>query len=180
MQVNEPIRQLESQRLLLRVPVLKDAEAVFEEYASDSEVTRFLTWKPHRTVETVYEFMEGVIERNETGSEYSWLLSLPEEDRPIGMIAARVSGHMADIGYVLGRNHWNCGYMTEATKTISDWILSQSGSFRVWAVCDTENVGSARVLEKSHFEREGVLRRWMIHPNISPEPRDCFIYGRVR
>ena len=41
------------------------------------------------------------------------------------------------------------------------------------AVCDVDNVSSARVLEKSSFTREGVLHRWLVHPNISDEPRDA-------
>jgi len=50
---------------------------------------------------------------------------------------------------------------------------------RIGAVCDVENIGSARVLEKSGFVREGLLRRWLIHPNISDEPRDCYSYAHV-
>jgi hypothetical protein len=30
------------------------------------------------------------------------------------------------------------------------------------------------------FLSEGLLRRWLMHPNISDEPRDCFIYARTR
>ena len=58
--------------------------------------------------------------------------------------------------------------------------MAQPLVFRISAVCDVENVGSARVLEKSGFVREGVLRRWMMHPNVSNEPRDCYSYARVR
>jgi [ribosomal protein S5]-alanine N-acetyltransferase len=36
------------------------------------------------------------------------------------------------------------------------------------------------VLEKSGFIREGLLGRWLLHPNISAEPRDCYSYARVR
>src|SRR5207248_6686005 len=35
-------------------------------------------------------------------------------------------------------------------------------------------------LEKAGFVREGLLRRWQLHPNISDEPRDCYSYARVR
>jgi len=42
------------------------------------------------------------------------------------------------------------------------------------------DTASARVLEKLGMSREGVLRRWIIHPNISAEPRDCYVYAKVR
>jgi [ribosomal protein S5]-alanine N-acetyltransferase len=51
--------------------------------------------------------------------------------------------------------------------------------FRIGAVCDVEHISSARVLEKSGFVREGLLRRWLLHPNISEEPRDCYSSARV-
>ena len=172
--------ELDTPRLKLRAPVLDDASAIFEEYATDAEVTRYLTWAPHPAVDSVRDFLDGALERIRTGDEYSWVISHTEANRPVGMIAARDGGHMADLGYVLGRNWWNRGLMTEAVVAISEWILSQPGYHRVWAVCDTENVGSARVLEKSLFQREGLLRRWMVHAAMSPEPRDCFVYGRVR
>jgi [ribosomal protein S5]-alanine N-acetyltransferase len=50
----------------------------------------------------------------------------------------------------------------------------------VWAVCDVENAASARVLEKAGMRREGVLRRWAMHPNMGEEPRDSFCYAKVK
>lgn len=172
--------KLIGQRLHLRAPVTDDAKAIFEEYATDPEATRYLTWKPHEEIDTLVDFLHGVIERNHSGNEFNWAVTRHDSDRLNGMISARVVGHKVDIGYVLGRSHWNQGFMTEAVTIMSDWILSQPEFYRVWAVCDTGNIGSARVLEKSGFEREGVLRRYMIHPNVSPEPRDCLVYGRVK
>jgi RimJ/RimL family protein N-acetyltransferase len=69
--------------------------------------------------------------------------------------------------------------MVEAVDAVSDWFLSQPSIFRIWAEVDTENLPSARVLEKASFEREGTLRRGIMSPNMSGEPRDAFIYGRV-
>ena len=59
-------------------------------------------------------------------------------------------------------------------------LTSNSQVRRVWAVCDIDNRASARVLEKIGFEQEGVLRRWITHPNVGPEPRDALCYSRVR
>jgi [ribosomal protein S5]-alanine N-acetyltransferase len=70
--------------------------------------------------------------------------------------------------------------MTEVLGEIVRWGSGQERVFRIGAVCDVENIGSARVMEKAGLEREGLLRRWLIHPNISDDPRDCFSYVRVR
>jgi RimJ/RimL family protein N-acetyltransferase len=43
-----------------------------------------------------------------------------------------------------------------------------------------ENLASARLLESIGMKREGVLRRWIVHPNISDEPRDAVCYAIVK
>ena len=63
---------------------------------------------------------------------------------------------------------------------VVDWALTQQGLWRIWAVCDVQNPASARVMEKAGMQREGVLRRWITHPNVSHEPRDCLCYALVR
>lgn len=70
--------------------------------------------------------------------------------------------------------------MTEALSTVVDWALTQPDVWRASAFCDVEHVASARVMEKAGLTFEGVLRRYFIHPQISPEPRDCKLYAKVR
>ena len=70
--------------------------------------------------------------------------------------------------------------MTEVLTDIVNWALQQPPIFRIGAVCDVENLASARVMEKAGLVREGLLRRWLMHPNVSDEPRDCLSYALVR
>jgi ribosomal-protein-alanine N-acetyltransferase len=65
--------------------------------------------------------------------------------------------------------------MPEVVRVIVDWALSQQSIYRICAFCDMENTASARVMEKVGMQREGLLRRYIIHPNISDEPRDCYL-----
>src|SRR5439155_12273465 len=65
--------------------------------------------------------------------------------------------HRLDCGYVLARRWWRQGFMTEALTEVAVWALHQPSVFRIGAVCDVENNGSARVLENSGFVREGLL-----------------------
>ena len=96
------------------------------------------------------------------------------------MVAIRPHGFKADIGYVLAKPYWGRGLMTEAVRAVVDLAFTDPQIHRVWAVCDIDNTASARVLEKSGMTREGVLRRWTIHPNVSDLPRDVLCYSRVR
>jgi ribosomal-protein-alanine N-acetyltransferase len=70
--------------------------------------------------------------------------------------------------------------MTEALTEVADWALRQDGIWRIGGGTDVENLASARVMEKAGLTREGIFRRWIMHPNISPEPRDWVSYGKVR
>ena len=96
------------------------------------------------------------------------------------MLEARVQGATVDIGYVLARSHWGKGFMPEAIQALAGVALQSSSVFRVQATCDTENIPFQRALEKSGFSREGRLDRYTVHPNISSEPRACFMYAKCR
>lgn len=137
---------------------MSDAEDIFDSYAADAEVTRYVTWRPYKDRSEVAPFPHSRLARWDSGEEFSWAITRPEEDRVIGMIACRVREHAADIEYVMSRNYWNRGYTTEAASAVVDRASKLDLVYRVWAVCDAENNASARVLEKLEMQREGVLR----------------------
>jgi RimJ/RimL family protein N-acetyltransferase len=163
--------------LVLRRPVLEDAASIFERYARDPEVTRYLTWRPHQNVERTQEFLHRCCAFWDRREAFPWAIVRKGETRPIGMIDLRPQGERVEIGYVLARPFWGQGYVTEAAQALVEWALSQPEIYRVWAVCDVQNTASAKVLEKLGMRREGVLRRWIIHPNIDVVPRDCYCYA---
>ena len=172
-------RELSTERLILRPPRAEDAPAVFEAFASDPEVTRFLRWRPHRSLADSHRAMGARLKGLETGDEYSWLLSLRTDGSVLGIISAWPGEEDVEIGFALGRRFWGRGLMTEAVRSVVAWVF-ESGMTRVWATCDAENLVSARVLEKAGLRREGLLSAHAIHPNISPDPRDCLLYARTR
>jgi RimJ/RimL family protein N-acetyltransferase len=171
---------IETPRLVLRPPTLADAPAIYQAYARDPEVTRYMEWRPHESVADTEAFLRAHLPRRPAGEESSWVLTLKEDGRLVGMIALHPNSYRVGFGYVLGRAYWGRGLMTEAARTLVELTLAQPEVFRVWAVCDVENLASARVLEKAGLTREGILRRWALHPNISDEPRDSFCYAKVK
>ncbi|MEW6032277.1 MAG: GNAT family N-acetyltransferase [Bacillota bacterium] len=172
--------RLATARLELRPPTLDDAQAIFSGYAQDREVTRYLVWRPHSNLEETRMFLQSCLDGWASGSELTWAITLAGSGDLIGMVASGPCGHKADLGYVLARPYWGNGYMTEAVSAVIEWLFSVPEVYRVWAVCDTANLASARVMEKVGMTREGLLKRWNVHPNVSSEPRDCYVYARVR
>lgn len=175
-----PPRIIRTERLLLRFPEMVDAEAIFDAYARDAEVTRYLTWRPNVSLAETEEFMRGRLEELKGGKKYAWLITRGEGQAGIGMIEISADRHRAMVGYVLARSEWGKGYMTEALRAVIGAAFMLPRVYRVWAVCDVDNIGSARVMEKAGMIFEGVLRRWAMHHNVSDEPRDVRCYALTR
>jgi [ribosomal protein S5]-alanine N-acetyltransferase len=169
-----------TERLILRKPGLDDAEEIFRSYAQDVEVTKYLTWVPHLSLETTRSYLNQCVTDWGAKARFPYSICLKNGGPIIGMVDVRVDKYKADLGYVLAKEYWKKGYMAEALSPIVDAFLGQSQISRVWAFCDLENYGSRRVLEKIGMECEGKLRRWMIHPNLSSIPRDCFVFSKIK
>jgi RimJ/RimL family protein N-acetyltransferase len=171
---------IRTERLLLRAPLLEDAPDLFEAYGRDAEVARYMTWRPKQRIQEMEEFVAGCVAAWRGGQRRPWVLTRKPSAVAIGMIELRLDGHRADLGYVLARAAWGQGLMSEAARAVVELALAQPGVYRVAANCDVENLASALVLEKAGMVREGVLRRYSVHPNLSEEPRDVLLYARTR
>jgi ribosomal-protein-alanine N-acetyltransferase len=170
----------ETERLMARPAACVDAQVLFEHYAGDSEVARYMTWRPHASVLETRAFLRRCERAWLEGSAFPWTLWAKRDGAFVGLIEIRVKPPAVDLGYALARRWWRQGLMGEAVHAVVQWAVAQPQVYRVWAVCDIENVASARVLERAGMEREGVLRRWLVHPNISNTPRDCACYSVVK
>lgn len=174
-----PPKYLQTQRLVLRIYSQEDAESIFNAYAQDKAVAHYLSWKPHKSIKETKAFIDNCLENWALSSLYVWAIVLKSGEL-IGGISLRMHGSRVELGYVIAKNYWGNGYCSETVKAISDWALEQTGIYRVGAVCDVENIPSARVLEKCGFEKEGILKKWFVSPNISHFPRDCYSYSRTK
>lgn len=169
--------QLETERLILRKPRLDEARAIFEGWAQDPEVTRYLTWRPHRRIDETEDFVRRCISAWEHETRFPFIVMWKGTGEVVGMIDPRIEGPKVGIGYGAARLHWGKGYVPEATRAVIDWAFQQPSIYRVYATTDVENVASRRVLEKVGMQCEGILRKYIVHPNISDIPRDSYMYA---
>lgn len=139
---------LETERLLLRPFRLEDAEAMFEGWTSDEEVTKYLTWPTHENVEVTRALLEFWEEEYEKPERMNFAIVLKAEGKLIGGIdIVRYDNGIPVIGYNLSRPYWNCGYMTEACRCVLDHLFSL-GFHEVKIDAMVENIGSNRVIQK--------------------------------
>jgi ribosomal-protein-alanine N-acetyltransferase len=168
---------IETWRLILRPPQPEDAPAMFYGWAQDTEVTHYLTWRPHMNLSDSQAILAGAMAAWKSGTRFPYMITLKSNGQVIGMIDPRIEGPRIGVGYVIGRAYWGNGYMPEATQAIIHWAFEQPTIYRVYATTDVENVASRRVLEKVGMRCEGILRKYIVHPNISDIPRDSYMYA---
>lgn len=172
--------KIETSRLLLRHPTAADAEAMFSRYASDAEVTRYLGWPRHRSVEDTRAFLQFSESEWERWPAGPYLIELRERSGLIGGTGlAFETAFRASTGYVLAKDAWSRGFATEALGAMVE-LAPTLGVRRLYAMCHPDHRASWHVLEKCGFERESLMRRCSEFPNLRPgEPLDTLCYARV-
>jgi ribosomal-protein-alanine N-acetyltransferase len=173
-----PPTELYTARLRLRRPTLTDADEVFA-YASDPKVCAYVGWPRHRERSDTVAFLRAAMREFDEGGMITYLAERLDDGRVIGSTGF-VRDHGLQIGYVLAQPWWRQGYATELARAMIDFGWTRPEIFRVWAITDVENVASGGVLEKAGMQREGLLRRFGVHPNLGSTPRDCVVYAIVR
>lgn len=163
------------ERVALRVPRLDDAENLFTVVTSDPEVTRYLSWPPHRGVEETRVVISGLFN---VGVDHTWLITLRDGGRLIGQIGYFATAPYAvQLGYALGRPYWGRGLAGEALQLVVDHLRTDPTLYRAAAAVHPDNPRSARVLERAGFTLEARQPRAQLFPNLAPEPQDALLYG---
>ena len=98
--------QIDTKRLCLRWLDLADAHSIFQVYAHDFEVCRFVIWTPHTSEDAIREFIESCVEGWNAESRLPLCCRQERLQSTIGMIEARMLGATTDIGCVLAKSHW--------------------------------------------------------------------------
>jgi ribosomal-protein-alanine N-acetyltransferase len=143
---------LQSDRLILRPFTMEDVNDVYL-YSSDDIVTKYLTWPTHDSIEQTRRSVELFF----MGKKGAYAIELKSEHKCIGCIDLRICAEheKAEFGYVLNRQYWNLGYMSEALNLILDFSFAKLKLNRVEATHYVGNEGSGRVMEKCGMKYEG-------------------------
>ncbi len=151
---------IETERLILRKFRIDDARAMFDNWANDSRVTRFLTWEPHGTVENTEALLEEWCNSYQDAAYYQWAIEY--RGKIIGSIAVVTLSNehqWAEIGYCLGYDYWGKGIMTEAVKAVIDYLFREVGFNRIEIDHAVKNPGSGKVAQKCGLTYEGTKRQ---------------------
>lgn len=174
-------KTIETQKLILRRFKMEDAQDMYNNWASDNEVTKYLTWPTHTSIEISKLVLAGWIEQYNDVQKYEWAIQLKETGSVIGSIGLLNIDNQnenCEIGYCISRQHWGKGITTEAAKAVLKFGIKEVGFERITGRHDCENTASGRVMQKCGLKYEGVLRR--INKNSKGELVDCTYYSILK
>ncbi|MBQ7860047.1 MAG: GNAT family N-acetyltransferase [Faecalibacterium sp.] len=186
---------IETQRLLLRRLTPADAPAMFRNWASDPEVTRFLRWDPHPDAEMTRQLLAAWAELYPNPDYYQWAIvekatgevfgsfslmddALNEQVRPeLWNIPGLDFTHSQwEVGYCIGKAWWNKGFMTEALRAVMDYIFEQTDIGWIASCHAVDNPASGRVMEHAGF----VYDHNDLYHRFDGTPVECRVYALTR
>ncbi len=129
-------QRLETERLVLRRFTKEDALAMYQNWASDEEVTKYLTWPTHTCLEVSQKVIADWIKSYEKEDYYQWAIVYKEQGKPIGSISVvekKEEISMVHIGYCIGRDWWHQGITSEALKAVMEFLFDVVGANRIEA-----------------------------------------------
>lgn len=155
-------KRLTTERLILRRFEISDAEAMFQNWANDDEVTRYLTWPSHGDVSVTEAVLQDWIGNYSNPDYYQWVIALKDaEHEPvgnIGVVSQNEKTELAHIGYCLSRQLWHKGIVSEALQAVIRYLFDEVEYGCIQSMHDPRNPNSGKVMEKCGMQYEGTLR----------------------
>lgn len=153
-------KPLKTERLYLRPFCEGDAEEMFKNWASDKEVTKYLTWTPHENIEQTRALLKLWEAQSKEKNVYHWAITYRGEVvGDINLVAVNEYCEKGIIGYCLSRKVWGLGIMTEALKEVVRYLFEEVGFSRLEATHSVSNPASGKVMEKCGLLYEGTFRK---------------------
>lgn len=153
---------IETPRLILRRFTAGDAEAMYNNWANDPQVTKYLTWQPHADASVTRQLLELWSANYEDPAYYQWAIVLKELGQPIGSISVvsmRDIINQVEIGYCIGKKWWHQGITSEAFAAVIPFLFEEVGANRIAAKHDPNNPHSGAVMRRCGLTHEGTVRQ---------------------
>lgn len=154
--------EIETDRLVLRKFIARDANAAFRNWTSDEKVTEFLRWPTHKNIGITERVLNDWIAKYDALDFYQWAIVPKELNEPVGTISVVDMDERTEkihIGYCIGSKWWHSGYTSEAFAAIIPFFFEQVEAKRIESQHDPENPNSGRVMTKCGLIYEGTLRK---------------------
>ena len=174
-------QSIETKRLLLRPFLELDAQAMYDNWASRSDNLLHVTWDAHESPEVTQQSIARWVENYQNMDFYKWAICLKETPEQvlgdISVVDRDDTVNACEVGYILSKDYWGQGLMTEALKAVLNYLLQDADFNRVAAKFVTANPASGRVMAKAGMSYEGTFRQAVLHKG---QVKDFSVYGILK
>lgn len=171
---------LETESLVLRRFTNDDTLAVYNNWTSDSEVSKYMRWEHHKNIEETKAKINDWLKRYSNNNFYQWAIALKGSDEPIGAIGLFVVNEgdlCGDFGYSISRKYWGRGIASEALKAVLKFAFETIGFNRIESYHSINNPASGKVMLKAGMKLEGLARQ-KYKSNVGFE--DSYMYSILK
>ena len=171
---------LETEKLILRRFTADDTEAVYNNWTSDNEISKYMRWEHHKNINETRIKIDDWLERYNKNNFYQWAIIIKGSDEPIGAIGLFVvneSDMCGDFGYCISIKYWGRGITTEALRAVLNLAFEVVGFNRIESYHSINNPASGKVMINAGMKFEGLARQ-KYRSNVGFE--DCNMYSILR
>lgn len=161
-------KKIETERLILRKLELSDVESVYNNWCSDKEVSKYVTWDTHQSINDTAEYVKYKVDLYERNYRFDWVVVIKETNEVIGEIDAvktSVNYSLVELGYCFGSKYWNKGYATEALTAIVKYLKEVANVEKITACHISTNPASGRVMQKAGMTYDATLKEYVVDKN---------------
>ena len=161
-------KTIETERLILRKYTLDDIQSMFDNWASDPEVSKYVGWDVHDTIDVTTEIITSWINKYENPLSFNWAVVLKDTNELVGsieVIKVKEKDGFGEIGYCYSKKTWGQGIGTEALRAVLNYVFNEA-DFRIIEIRYLENnPASGKVMEKAGLKYETKLRDRTVDKN---------------
>ena len=141
------IREIETERLILRAVTVEDAEAIFA-WASDPDVNKFMMYPLHENIDVTREWLKTRDINGKDEFDLGFVLKKTGELIGQGGLFYHEDLDVWEVGYNLRKDYWGQGLVPEAIQAIIDYVDKEKGIRAIVGEFAKDNMKSQRVMEK--------------------------------
>lgn len=161
--------ELSTSNLILRKFRYDDAEQFYTRVSGSEQVSKYMLFHPHKTLNESQASIEKILSRYEAGNTYTWAIALRLDDSVIGridLLRFDEAESSCSFAYMLGKGYWGHGYGTEALSAVLKFAFEKLQMQVVVADHMSENIASGTVMKKvgmnyvkthtAKYEKDGI------------------------
>ncbi len=161
------IKTINTKRLILRKVMKKDAVSLFNNWASDIEMHKYVEYELHNNINQTKELINKWISEYTKG-RLTWVIELKCNKEIIGVISAsnnKLDLYETEVGFSLSTKYQHQGYAKEALASLINYLLNECKLEIIKGGCLSTNIRSANLMLSvgmSEYKINGDSNRYFI------------------